>query len=431
MAERSISPAIASLIVGLVTGFIWGWTNPLVLLLILIGTILGILIVVKKPLVSGDKGHAGHAVILILLIGGLAFFGVGLAGMGSQAKTADTIGNTAYPTPTIPLTGMTGTPVQGDFIFTPLNNASGIYAGAGVIYLLDPASAVDVNDFRADLAQGLTSKLKTPNGGIATPKSVSAGSFTWLGQTFTVGQRVTLAGYLDITPAAGENISFKKDVIIDGVCTQINCGGTSQIAWHLADTTNSREFPWYNYASTAWFSSSDVAITAWQENQTSTVEKHIKVTIHPNAIGTGMYGGHIWLESPLSNIGAIEDVTISRAGSNLPSVTIPRGQFIAQSNLNSGSPLVYTAGVVGLTTAADTLYSIADLPETVRFGNSGVDYGAVDVDIRYIHPASGTVLIYLKSSFNSNSLTSTGGSFAGPTLATNLSAATPLGQSSS
>lgn len=346
---------------------------------------------------------------IVVLAPGLQMSGI-MSGISSAPQTLslDTPGNEQVQT-------TEGSTMQAALKFYPTDAVGNTYAGTGVVYALDPSAAADRFDFMKILADGQNSKL-VRNGAQASPKSVSSGVFTWNNFQGKIGEDVELCGYLDTAPAAGDNVSWCKTIKLTG----ITAGSTPEWMFSGGD------FNWRRYATTAtWYDSSDIGRSRYIDMSSSAVEHTVRAYIFPGNNGEGVYNAALYIQSPAANAGAVKDVTIK--GPTGASVVYTSLQSTA--TMSSTDPRFIAAPAVNTSAggaAGDTQYYVGAFPEeAVKLGSSGVDKAVYEVALRYDHPASGDVEMFLSAVQNADAKTVSGGHFDfGQDLVINMTANT-------
>ena len=395
--------AIAAIIAALI-----GW-QPL-LFGISVVTIVGILLILeitgflkKIPGLSVLSGHIkrGTAIMLLVVLAVVVYGGASLGGIMSGG---------GITVPSLPAQQATiGDTYSGEYEFFPSDGDATTYAGSGVVYVLDKSfikSSEEESkyDFMKILADGNTGKLLAPGGTAqANAISVSSGEFSKTQLSAKTGDHIALCGYLDNTPAAAENISFCKDVVLTGFNTE-----TSKWNWYFA-ATGTTDYTWYSYATTAIYDSSDAARTSYNETETTAIEKTFTMYTFPTYNGEGIYDASLYLEAPSSNAGAIKKITItSPPDANGNKATVEYTSLQSTSQMSSNDPRFIAAP--SLTTGTDTMYYIGKFPrDAVRTSSS--EKAKFTIETTYDHPASSSVLMYFKPVMNSGAKSVTGGHF--------------------
>jgi hypothetical protein len=402
MTSKSYSPTLILLILAAAAQILAGWNyNGITTLLVVVAMILGVANFFKIG-ISGDSGHRGQIVAMTLITGAIVVFGVSIAGLAANAPAAaiqDPFSNLQdQNTPQA-----TGATYTAKFNSYPSGPTGGTYVGSGLVYLLDPSVASDRYSFMKLLADGNTGKLLAP-GGVAPASSisVSSGAFTKTQLTAKVGSTIMMCGYLDTTPAQAENTSFCNKVTLTG----ITGGSTPEWMWSFAD--GSTEYSWRNYATLLWYDSSDAARTIYQENEASSIEKTFTVYTFPTNNGEQITDASLYFEAPSSNAGAVKRISIRP----------PTGEAVTYSALQSTGQMSSNdprfIAAPALTTSTNVMFYIGAFPgDAIR--SSASEKAKYTIEMVYDHPASGSVLTYLKAVQNANAKTVSGGHFDSPT----------------
>jgi hypothetical protein len=405
MTGKSYSPTLILLILAAAAQILAGWNyNGITTILVVVAMILGVANLFKIG-ISGDSGHRGQIVAMTFITGAVVLFGVSMAGLATQATTASITDQYSALSNqnTNPAAAIGGETYTAKFVSYPSGPTGGTYAGSGVVYLLDPSVASDRYSFMKILADGNTGKLLAP-GGVAPASSisVSSGAFTKTQLTAKVNSNIMMCGYLDTTPAQGENTSFCQQITLNG----ITGGSTPEWMWSFAD--GSTEYAWRNYATLLWYDSSDAARTIYTETEAVSIEKTFTVYTFPTNDGEKGTDTSLYFEAPSSNAGAIKRITIRPPTGE--AVTYTALQSTGQ--MSSNDPRFIAAPA--LTTSTDTMYYIGPFPgDAIRASAS--EKAKYTIEMVYDHPASGSVLTYLKTVQNANAKTVSGGHFDSPT----------------
>jgi len=399
-ASKNYSPTLILLILAAAIQIMAGWDyNGLTILLVVVAMILGVANFFKIG-ISGDSGHRGHIVAMTIITGAIVLFGVSLAGIAAQAPAGSLTQpfESFEPTPATPAAAT----YTAKFSAYPAGQSGGTYTGAGLIYILDTSVASDRYSFMKLLADGNTGKLLAP-GGVAPASSisVSSGAFTKTQLTAKSGSNVLMCGYLDVTPAQADNISFCNVVTLNG----ITGGSIPEWMWSFAD--GSTEYAWRSYATLLWYDSSDAARTAYLESEASSIEKTFTVYTFPTNNGEKVTDASLYLEAPSSNAGAIKRITIRPPSGESAVYTALQ----STGQMSSSDPRFIAAPA--LTTSTDTMYFIGAFPQDA-IRSSASEKAKFTIEMVYDHPASGNVSTHLKMVQNANAKTVTGGHFDSP-----------------
>ncbi len=265
------------------------------------------------------------------------------------------------------------------------------YAGSGIIYALKSGIVSDRYSLMKMLYDGKTSDL-TPN-----TMTLASGVESYPGFAGRVGDQITLAGYKDTTPAAAENVSFIKTVMLTGIT------GGSTPEWMISEP----QFVWHNYPTLLFYDSTDTARTRYNESEATAVEKTFTLYMFPTNDGEQWINSALYIEAPSSNAGAFK--TIKIADQDGKSVEYTSLQSTGQ--MSSSDPRFIAAP--SLTTSTDTMYFVGKFPSD-EIRTSSTQKAKMTLTVTYDHPASGSVDTYFKVVSNADALTSSGGHFDSP-----------------
>ena len=403
------SPTLILLLIGVVIQLAAGWdTFSLGTAVIGIAIILGVLNFFKIG-ISGDSGHRGHILLLTVVLGILIIFGVTLGGLipkttGTPALTIPSKVNEPASLPA----AASGQSITAKYIFYPSGQNGGTYGGSGIVYLLAPTlsdgtALNDRYDFMKVLADGNTGLFLAPDGKTqASSISVSSNAYTKNYFAGKVGDSFKMCGYLDNTPANAENVSWCKTVQLTG----ITAGSTPE--WMYTLDGAGTDFMWRNYAALDWYDSSDTSRTIYAEAESSAIQRTFTLYAHPGVNGQQVGDDTtLYIETPSSNAGSFKKVKITSPNGKSVEYTA----FQSTSTMSSGDPRFIAAPA--LTNSTHTSYYAGTVPEAaVRTSTSSI--GKYTIEVTYDHPASNSVLTYLKLVQNAKAKTVTGGHFDDP-----------------
>lgn len=344
----------------------------------------------------GHRQHAGALAIFTVLIilaapgGVLSFIPKELPAGSFQATSGEQIPDQG--------TGQTYTAL----LKAPLTSATDTtYAGSEIFYFLDPSVVSDRYSFMKLIMNGETSKLKTPGlSAQANAMTVASGVVSQTYLSGKAGSQITFCGYLDATPAAAENSSFCKNIVLNG----ITGGSTPEWMWNYADGGNIHKI--FNYATFRGYDDTDTARTLRWINRSSTLSNDVfTFYVFPSNTGEMIQDGNLYLESSSSNIANIVNVKIRNVQTN--EVSSDYTSFQNTANMDSTNPVFLAAP--GLTTSGLNMYNIGAFPgKTVRYGAQ--DLGKYEVKVTFNHPAASASYLF-KATENTKALSSTGGHY--------------------
>ena len=298
--------------------------------------------------------------------------------------------------PFVPTTGLT----TAKLTVPATNAADAVYAGAGIYYFLDPSVTTDRYGFMKIITNGNTGMLKAPSGvAQANAMTQASNAFTQTYLSAAIGQNILLCGYEDATPAAGEETSVCKTIVLNGV----TAGSTPEWMWQFADGGNSLKV--FNYSSFKPYNDADTAVTQRWDNRTATLANDVQTFYVFSATnGQKIQDAALYMETSAANLGYIVSIKITnlQTGEVSPQFTA----FANTANMDTTNPAFIAAPA---TTYGLNEYFVGNFPgQAIRYGTQ--DLGKYKVEVTLNHPAASASYLF-KATENTHALTSTGGHY--------------------